>query len=221
MNKQKIKIAPSILAADFTCLREEIERVEKAGADLLHLDVMDGHFVPNISFGPLIVKAIDRLTRLPLDVHLMIEKPEKYLESFRKSGADYITVHIEACPNLAEVIMQIRVLGAKVGVALNPRTPFSSIIPFIEGIDLLLLMSVNPGFGGQEFILSVLEKIEEAAQWVNQKRIPLEIAVDGGIGPQNAPKIIEAGANILHAGTTIFKSADYREAIASLMSRNF
>ena len=216
MNKRKIKIAPSILAADFSCLREEIKRVEEAGADLLHLDIMDGHFVPNISFGPLIVKALDRLTHLPLDVHLMIKKPERYLEAFRISGADYLTVHLEACPNLAEVIRQIMELKAKVGVALNPQTPFSSIIPFLKKIDLLLLMSVNPGFGGQEFIPAVLEKIKEAAQWISRREIPLEIAVDGGVGPQNAPQIIEAGATILDAGTAIFKSTNYKEAIDSL-----
>ncbi len=216
MVKRKIKIAPSILAADFSCLREEIERVEKAGADLLHLDVMDGHFVPNISFGPLVVKAIDKLTHLPLDVHLMIEKPERYLKVFRKSGADCLTAHLEACPNLVEVIGQIRDLGAKVGVALNPQTSFSSVVPFLEEIDLLLLMSVNPGFGGQEFIPSVLEKIEDAAQWVSREKLPLEIAVDGGVESENAHRIIEAGATILGAGTSIFKSTDYREAIASL-----
>ncbi len=216
MNKRKIKIAPSILAADFSCLREEIKRVEEAGADLLHLDIMDGHFVPNISFGPLIVKALDRLTHFPLDVHLMIKKPERYLEAFRISGADYLTVHLETCPNLAEVIRQIGNLKAKVGVALNPQTPFSSIIPFLKKIDLLLLMSVNPGFGGQEFIPAVLEKIKEAAQWISRRDIPLEIAVDGGVGSQNAPKIIEAGATILHVGTSVFKSADYKEAIDSL-----
>ncbi len=216
MNKRKIKIAPSILAADFSCLREEIKRVEEAGADLLHLDIMDGHFVPNISFGPLIVKALDRLTHFPLDVHLMIKKPERYLEAFRISGADYLTVHLEACPNLAEVIRQIMELKAKVGVALNPQTPFSSIIPFLKKIDLLLLMSVNPGFGGQEFIPAVLEKIKEAAQWISRREIPLEIAVDGGVGPQNAPQIIEAGATILDAGTAIFKSTNYKEAIDSL-----
>ncbi len=216
MNKRKIKIAPSILAADFSCLREEIKRVEEVGADLLHLDIMDGHFVPNISFGPLIVKAIDRLTHLPLDVHLMIERPERYLEAFRKSGADYLTVHLEVCSDLVEVIRQIRNLEAKVGVALNPQTPFSSIIPFLKKIDLLLLMSVNPGFGGQEFIPVVLEKIKEAAQWISRRDIQLEIAVDGGVGPQNAVEIIEAGAIILDAGTAIFKSADYKEAIDSL-----
>jgi len=187
--------------------------VEEAGADLLHLDIMDGHFVPNISFGPLIAKTIDLLTQLPMDVHLMIKKPERYLEAFRISGADYLTVHLEACPNLAELIRQIRNLKAKVGVALNPQTPFSSIIPFLKKIDLLLLMSVNPGFGGQEFIPVVLEKIKEAAQWISRRDIPLEIAVDGGVGPQNAAKIIEAGATILHAGTSIFKSTNYKEAI--------
>ncbi len=190
--------------------------MEEAGADLLHLDIMDGHFVPNISFGPLIVKALDRLTHFPLDVHLMIKKPERYLEAFRISGADYLTVHLEACPNLAEVIRQIMELKAKVGVALNPQTPFSSIIPFLKKIDLLLLMSVNPGFGGQEFIPAVLEKIKEAAQWISRREIPLEIAVDGGVGPQNAPQIIEAGATILDAGTAIFKSTNYKEAIDSL-----
>jgi len=190
--------------------------VERAGADLFHLDIMDGRFVPNISFGPLIAKTIDQLTHLPLDIHLMIERPERYLATFRKSGADYLTVHLEACPNPTKVIKQIRDLKAKVGIALNPQTPFDSIIPFLPKIDLLLLMSVNPGFGGQKFIPPVLEKIKEAAQWTNQRSIPLEIAVDGGVNLQNAPKIIEAGATILAAGTAIFRSVNYGKAIDSL-----
>jgi ribulose-phosphate 3-epimerase len=207
-----IKIAPSLLAADFARLGEEIARVEKAGCDLLHVDVMDGHFVPNITIGPFIVKAIRKVTQLPLDVHLMIETPAKYLKDFADAGANHITVHAEACPdNLGEVLGSIRKLGVGSGVSLRPPTPLSAIEPFLDQIDMVLLMTVEPGFGGQSFMPDVLTKVEAL-----RKRYQKDIEVDGGINKETGKRAVSAGANVLVAGTAIFGKPDVKQAIEDL-----
>ena len=207
-----LKIAPSVLAADFTRLRSEIEKVEKAGCDMIHIDVMDGHFVPNITVGPFIVKAIRRLTKLPLDSHLMIEHPEKYLGSFAEAGTDGITVHAEACEgHLEEVIRKIRSLGLKCGVSLKPATPLAQIERFLSQVDMVLLMTVNPGFGGQSFMMDVIPKIEKL-----REKFSGDIQVDGGINKDTAPLAIRAGANVLVAGTAIFGKDDVEGAVRDL-----
>jgi ribulose-phosphate 3-epimerase len=211
-----IKVAPSLLSADFRNVEREIERVEKCEVELLHLDVMDGHFVPNITFGPMIVEAINRSTELPLDVHLMIENPDSFVESFVKAGADYLTVSFEACKHLHRTINLIKSLKVKVGCALNPATPFCVLKPVIKELDLLLLMTVNPGFGGQKFISSVLPKIEEAKGYIQDNKLQTEIEVDGGISPQTARSVKNAGASILVAGAAIFKSKDYCQTIKAI-----
>jgi ribulose-phosphate 3-epimerase len=211
-----IKVAPSLLSADFSNIEKEIKEVEKCRVELLHLDVMDGHFVPNITFGPLIVEAINRCTQLPLDVHLMIENPDSFVESFVKAGADYLTVSFEACQHLHRTIELIKSFKIKAGCALNPATPFNVIRPVIEELDLLLLMTVNPGFGGQEFIPSVLPKIEEAKGYIQEHKLKAEIEVDGGISSQTAESVKKAGATILVAGAAIFKSKDYCKTIKAI-----
>lgn len=211
-----VKIAPSLLSADFKNIEREIKEVEKCGVDLLHLDVMDGHFVPNITFGPMIVEAINRCTKLPLDVHLMIENPDSFAESFVKAGADYITVSFEACKHLHRSVELITSLKVKAGCALNPATPFCAVEPALKGLDLLLLMTVNPGFGGQKFIGSVVPKIEEARGFIRQHKLRTEIEVDGGINPQTAKLVKEAGAEILVAGAAIFKSRSYCGTIKAI-----
>jgi ribulose-phosphate 3-epimerase len=211
-----VKIAPSLLSADFKNIEREIKRVEKCKVDLLHLDVMDGRFVPNITFGPLIIEAINRCTRLPLDVHLMIENPDSFVESFVKSGSDYLTVSFEACRHLHRTIELIRGFKVKAGCALNPATPFSVIKPVLEKLDLLLLMTVNPGFGGQKFIASVLPKIEEAKKFIGEHKLKTKIEVDGGINPQTAGLVKKAGADILVAGAAIFKSKNYCRMVRAL-----
>ena len=198
-------IAPSILAADFSKLGEEIEIVEKAGADLHHLDVMDGAFVPNITFGPLVVEAIKKRAGVPLDVHLMVEKPERYLSDFVQAGADYLTVHVEACTHLHRTIQEIKALGAKPGVALNPHTPISLIEDILEDIDLLVIMSVNPGFGGQSFIPATIEKVRRARALLQQRKCEhIAIEVDGGVKQENIKDIADAGANIFVSGSGVF-----------------
>ncbi|WML39049.1 ribulose-phosphate 3-epimerase [Neobacillus sp. OS1-2] len=209
-----VKIAPSILSADFSKLGEEIIAVEKAGADYIHIDVMDGHFVPNITIGPLIVDAIRPLTKLPLDVHLMIENPDQYIEAFTKAGADYITVHVEACRHLHRTIQNIKSYGIKAGVVLNPATPVETIQHVIGDIDMVLLMSVNPGFGGQTFIPEVLPKIRKVKDMADQKGLVIEIEIDGGVNPETAKQCIEAGANVLVAGSAIYNQPDYETAIS-------
>jgi ribulose-phosphate 3-epimerase len=211
-----IKVAPSLLSADFRNMEKEVRQVEKCGADLLHLDVMDGHFVPNITFGPMIVDAINRCTKLPLDVHLMIENPDFFAESFVKAGADYLTVSFEACRHLHRTIGLVKSLKVRAGCALNPATPFRAVEPVMEELDLLLLMTVNPGFGGQEFIPSVLPKIEEAKEYIQEHKLKAEIEVDGGISPQTAELVKKAGATILVAGAAIFKSKDYCKTIKAI-----
>jgi ribulose-phosphate 3-epimerase len=209
-----VKIAPSILSADFAKLGEEINAVEKAGADYIHIDVMDGHFVPNITIGPLIVNAIRPITTLPLDVHLMIENPDQYIEAFAKAGADYITVHVEACRHLHRTIHYIKSFGVKAGVVLNPATPVETIQHIIADIDMVLLMSVNPGFGGQKFIPEVLPKIRKVKKMADDKGLDLEIEIDGGVNPETAKMCIEAGANVLVAGSAIYNEDDYAKAIS-------
>jgi ribulose-phosphate 3-epimerase len=211
-----VKIAPSILSADFSKLGEEIKDVERGGADYIHVDVMDGHFVPNITIGPLIVDSIRPITKLPLDVHLMIENPDQYIEDFAKAGADYITVHVEACRHLHRTIHLIKSLGVKAGVVLNPATPVQLIEPIIEDVDMVLLMSVNPGFGGQKFISSVLSKIKQVKEMSDKKGLNLEIEVDGGVNEETALLCVEAGATVLVAGSAVFNQSDRRDAISRL-----
>ncbi len=210
--KNPIKIAPSLLAADFSRLADEIRKVEEAGCDSLHLDVMDGHFVPNITIGPFIVKAIRKLTKLPLDAHLMIERPERYIDSFVEAGVNHITIHAEACPGyLDEVIEIIHSHAITCGVSLKPATPLSRIEEHLANADLVLLMTVNPGFGGQAFIREVLPKIRDLRKVFNR-----DIQVDGGINKETARETVEAGANVLVAGTAIFGKPDIKKAIQDL-----
>jgi ribulose-phosphate 3-epimerase len=207
-----LKIAPSLLAADFSCLAKEIEKVERAGCDMLHVDVMDGHFVPNLTVGPFIVKAIRKVTKLPLDTHLMIDDPARFIPDFIKAGSTSITVHAEACPgNLEEVIRLIRSHKAGVGVSLKPASPLSLLDKVLDKIDLVLMMTVNPGFGGQAFLPEVLPKVKEL-----RSRFKGDIEVDGGINKDTAKEAVKAGANILVAGTAIFGAPDIAEAIRRL-----
>lgn len=211
-----VKIAPSILSADFARLGEEIKDVERGGADYIHVDVMDGHFVPNITIGPLIVSAIRPITTLPLDVHLMIENPDQYIPAFAKAGADIITVHAEACPHLHRTLQLIKEHGVKPGVVLNPSTPVEMIKHVISDVEMVLLMTVNPGFGGQAFISSVLPKITEVRKLADQFNPGLEIEVDGGVNEQTAVLCKEAGANVLVAGSFIYDSKDRAAAIKAV-----
>jgi len=212
----KTLIAPSILAADWGKFAEEIKAVQSAGADWIHIDVMDGHFVPPITFGAQIVEAARKVTNLPLDVHLMIERPDLQLENFARAGADSITVHAEACQHLHRTLQAIRALGKKAGVALNPATPVSVVAQVLDDLDLLLIMTVNPGWGGQKYIAHSDQKIREARQLLGTRKIQLE--VDGGINHQTAPRALSAGADILVAGTSVFREPDYRAAISNLRS---
>ena len=202
------KISPSILSADFSKLGEEIKEIEVAGADMIHCDIMDGHFVPNISYGPYIVKTVDRISRLPLDVHLMIEHPEHFISDFVNAGAEYISVHYENNYHLDRIINYIKSYKVKAGVALNPATPVDVLTEIIDNLDFVLLMSVNPGFGGQKFISYVLQKISTLDAVRTERKGKFLIEVDGGIGSENAREIAEAGADILVCGASIFRSAD-------------
>ena len=214
---KKIKIAPSILSADFSRLGEEIRAVEAAGADLIHVDVMDGHFVPNITIGPLIVEAARRSTKLPLDVHLMIDNPELYIADFAKAGSDYITVHVEAATHLHRLVQNIREhKGVKAGVSLNPATPIETLDFILGDIDLVLIMSVNPGFGGQSFIPSALDKIKRLRKMIDDRGLTVEINVDGGVKPENGKHVAAAGADILVAGSAVFGAKDYAAAIRGI-----
>ena len=203
---KKIKISPSILSADFSQLGNEIKRLEDGGADMIHVDVMDGHFVPNLTIGPPVIKALRNYTKLPFDVHLMIAPVHKYIKNYAEAGADIITIHPEATDNLKESISHIKELGKKVGVSLNPNTKIDIIKEFFSEINLILIMSVNPGFGGQKFIPEVLVKIKELKKIKDQQNFNFDIEVDGGINFDNSKLVIEAGANILVSGTTIFKN---------------
>lgn len=211
-----VKIAPSILSADFSKLGEEIKDVERGGADWIHIDVMDGHFVPNITIGPLIVEAVRPITKLTLDVHLMIENPDQYIEAFAKAGADYITVHAEACTHLHRTIQLIKSFGVKAGVVLNPATPASVLEYVLEDLDMVLLMTVNPGFGGQAFIPSVLDKVEQVRSMIDEKGLAVEIEIDGGVNPETARLCVERGATVLVAGSAIYNKTDRKQAIADI-----
>ncbi len=221
MLKMKHLIAPSVLAADFTKLREEIDMVNASDADWFHLDVMDGRFVPNITFGMLVIDAIRKMATKPLDVHLMIVEPEKYIENFRKAGADIITVHYEVCPHLHRTLQQIRATGAKAGIALNPHTPVTVLEDVLEMADLVCLMSVNPGFGGQKFIYQTLNKIRLLRRMLDERNIDCHIEIDGGVGMQNAEVILQAGADVLVAGSSVFNAPDPIQAITDLKGISF
>ncbi|MCP3924122.1 MAG: ribulose-phosphate 3-epimerase [Desulfobacterales bacterium] len=212
-------IAPSILSADFTILGEEIKSVEKAGADWIHIDVMDGQFVPNITYGPIIVEASKKATELPLDVHLMIEKPDHIIPEFAKAGADWISVHVEACTHLNRTIQLIKSLNCKAGVALNPATPLSSIEWILEELDYILIMSVNPGFGGQSFIKNSLEKISELREIIDENNLNTIIQIDGGVNKETIKEISEAGTDSFVAGSAIFGSPDYNATIENFKSQ--
>lgn len=215
---RKVRIAPSILSSDFAHLADEIAAVEQAGADLVHVDVMDGHFVPNLTIGPLIVEALHKVTALPLDVHLMMTNPDVFIREFAEAGATYLTVHVEACPHLHRTVQSIKEKGVQAGVTLNPATPLSSVEEVLPDVDLLLIMSVNPGFGGQRFIVRVLDKIKQARTMIDRTGRSVLLEVDGGVKVDNAAAIVAAGVDILVAGSAIFEAPgrDYRRVIAQL-----
>jgi ribulose-phosphate 3-epimerase len=214
-----MKISPSILSADFARLGEEIRAIDVGGADYIHIDVMDGHFVPNITIGPLVIDAVRKVTAKPLDVHLMIENPDLYIADFAQAGADLITVHEEAVPHLHRTIQLIKSLGKKAGVSLNPATPVSTLDVILDDLDLVLLMSVNPGFGGQSFIPATLAKISALRQRIEERGLDVEIEVDGGVKADNIGRIAAAGADVFVAGSAVFSTPDYAQTIA-LLRRN-
>jgi len=207
-------IAPSVLSADFGSLERDVQKAEKAGADWIHVDVMDGHFVPNITIGPIVVQYLRKATSLPLDVHLMIEKPERYIDAFRKAGADVISVHQEACTHLQRTLQQIRATGAKAGAVLNPATPPQTLEYVLDDVDLILVMSVNPGFGGQEFLPSSIRKIQTIRQMLGHRKVFIE--VDGGVNDRTGAQVVQAGANVLVAGSYIFGVENMQERIQTL-----
>lgn len=211
-----IKIAPSILSADFSNLLEDVKKVEKAGVDLLHIDVMDGHFVPNITMGALVLSSIKGKTSLPFDVHLMIEDPIKYASGFKDAGASIICFHAEVVHDIDNTIKQIKKLGVKIAVSINPKTPLSLILNHLDGIDMVLLMTVNPGFAGQAFMPEVLPKIKELRKFINDHKLKIDIEVDGGINSQNAKDVVKAGANVLVAGSAIFHAKDPIEEVKKI-----
>jgi ribulose-phosphate 3-epimerase len=216
MSDRRVAIAPSILSADLGKLAEEIRDVEQAGADWIHVDVMDGRFVPNITLGPVVVAAARRATRLPLDVHLMIVEPERYLEEFARAGADIISIHVEASTHLQRTLAEIRRLGKRAGVVLNPHTPEESVRYVLEDLDLILVMSVNPGFGGQAFLPSVLPKIENIRTLIDRAGLKIELEVDGGVTPDTARRVVDAGARVLVAGSAVFGERDRKAAITAI-----
>ncbi len=211
-----IRIAPSLLSADFGRLAEEVRAVEAAGADVIHVDVMDGRFVPNITIGPLVVEAVRKVTKLPIDAHLMIVEPERYVEAFAKAGADLVSVHAEVSPHLHRTLQAIRAAGARPAVALNPSTPLSAIEWVIADCEMVLVMTVNPGFGGQRYIEAGTRKVRELRALADRLNPALEIEVDGGVKPETAAAVAAAGANVLVAGTAVFGQPDYRAAIAAI-----
>lgn len=212
-------IAPSILSADFSRLGEEIKAVEAAGADWIHVDVMDGHFVPNITMGPIVVEAVKKATTLPADVHLMIEHPDRYIQDFAKAGADLISVHVEACVHLNRTIQLIKTSGARAGVVLNPATPLSALEWVLESLDFVLIMSVNPGFGGQSFIPNSLDRIRQLRKMISKKNLRMLIQIDGGVNEHTISEISKAGTDVFVAGSAIFGSADYTATIRALREK--
>ena len=212
----RVKIAPSILSSDFSRLKDEIQAVEAAGADWLHVDVMDGHFVPNITIGPVVVKSIRRVTTIPLDVHLMITDPDKYAPEFIKAGADWISIHPDTCADPNASLRKIRELGAKASIAMNPDVPVENVHTCLPNIDMILMMTVFPGFGGQAFIPEVLPKIEHVREIVEQRKLPIVIEADGGIKIDNIDRVVRAGAEVIVSGSGIFKTPNYRETILQM-----
>lgn len=211
-----IKIAPSLLSANFADLTNEIKKVEQAGADLLHIDIMDGHFVPNLTFGPPVVAAIKKVSALPFDVHLMVKNPETLIDDFARAGADIITIHAETAPHLHRLLQNVKELGLRAGIALNPSTPLSAVEEVLDMADMILIMSVNPGFGGQKFISSATSKIARLKQLIDDRQLKVDIEVDGGINPQTAKEVIKAGANVLVAGSAIYGASDIPAAIKNI-----
>jgi ribulose-phosphate 3-epimerase len=216
MTKRNIKIAPSILSADFSRLGEQVAEVEQAGADLLHVDVMDGHFVPNLTIGPAVVSSLKRVSALPLDVHLMVDNPDQVIPAFIDAGADLITVHVEVCYHLHRTIGAIKQQGLKAGAVLNPTTPLSTLEYILPDVDLILLMSVNPGFGGQVFIPQVLDKLTKLRRLVDQLGLNIELEIDGGVKLDNASRIAQAGADILVAGSAVFNTPQPGETVKQM-----
>jgi ribulose-phosphate 3-epimerase len=213
---RQVRVAPSLLSCDFGRLAEEVRAVEAAGADWVHVDVMDGRFVPNLTIGPVVVEAIKRVAHRPLDVHLMIVEPERYIEAFARAGADLLTVHVETCPHLHRTLQQIRQAGARPAVVLNPSTPLCAVEEVLGDVDMVLVMSVNPGFGGQSFIEASVDKVARLRSMLDARGLQTHIEVDGGINAQTARRVVEAGADVLVAGSYVFGSKDYARAIASL-----
>lgn len=213
---RRVLVSPSLLSCDFGRLAEEVRAVEAAGADWIHVDVMDGRFVPNLTLGPVVVEAIKKAARCPLDVHLMIVEPEKYIDAFAKAGADVLTVHVEACTHLHRVLQQIRHAGARPAVVLNPATPLSAVEEVLGDVDMVLLMSVNPGFGGQSFIPSTVDKVRRLRAMLDARGLSTQIEVDGGINAETARMVVDAGASVLVSGSYVFHARDYAQAIRSL-----
>jgi ribulose-phosphate 3-epimerase len=216
---RQLRIAPSILSADFARLGDEVRAAEAAGADYIHVDVMDGRFVPNITIGPVVVAALRAVTKLPLDVHLMIVEPERYVEAFAKAGADILTVHLEASPHLHRTVQQIRALGKRASVALNPHSPIDGLDVVLSELSMVLVMTVNPGFGGQKFIDAVVPKLRALRSEIDSRGLDVDIEVDGGIAPETVRTVVEAGADVLVAGSAVFGKRDYAAAIAALRVR--
>ncbi|MBW1823413.1 MAG: ribulose-phosphate 3-epimerase [Deltaproteobacteria bacterium] len=213
------KLSPSILSADFSRLKDEIQAVEEAGADYIHIDVMDGHFVPNITIGPMVVEAVKKITSLPLDVHLMISDPDKYIEDFIKSGSNLLSVHVETCPHLQRTVTYIRDKGVKPAVVLNPSTDLYTLEYTLEEVDMVLLMTVNPGFGGQKFIPGMIPKIKKLRRLIDESQLSVELEVDGGINLENIGLVSQAGADVVVSGSAVFKSADCRETVREMKKK--